>query len=542
MKSFSMARTNGPLAAALLVALVAGLWLRCFQIGDQILMDDEVNSIVKLASSDYRGIFLSFGREDYSIPMTLFFKWLEAKGRLSEAWMLAPSVVFGSAACIFAVAVVRRGFPVLTVALLAALLAASPLLVLYARQARPYAITLFLVLVAMWSAYRWMSDRHVWQAALYAICAAVAAWLHVILVPIVVAPWLYFLARWVRGGRKDAAMLRAIAIAAGSALALMIALLAPPFVEDWQSLRAKTGHELPTLASTARTVLMLEGTGQAMLGAAIALLAALGARQLWRDHPGPTRYVGCVLALHTAAIVLSGAVWLSHPLILSRYLLVLVPFLLFAAAVGFETLIARAAAAWVHWAVAALFVAATFASGPLPAVLGHPNAFVQHKMYFVDFDPEHNPELPYLRAGPIPDFYRELGKLPPRSKVIIEAPWRFESMFNRLALFQEIHRQRVQIGMVGALCPPGAFLEQPRYLHHRFRHFIDLSQPVESLRRQADYVIFHRKLDMGNMIEPWQSYGGQGLPPVDACIAAFVKSVGTPVFQDETVTVFQLRP
>src|ERR1043165_8443526 len=253
MESFSMARRHGPLAIALLAALVAGLWLRCYQIGDQILMDDEVNAIVKLAASDYRGIFLSFGMTDHSIPMTLLFKWLEARGRLSEAWMLAPSVVFGTAACIFGVAVVRRIFPVLTVALLAALLAGSPLLVLYARQARPYAITLFLVLVAMWSAYRWMSERRAWQASLYATCAAAAAWLHVILIPIVVAPWLFFLARWVRGDHKDPTMLRAIAIAAGAALALMIALLAPPFIADWQTLRAKTGQELPTFASMART-------------------------------------------------------------------------------------------------------------------------------------------------------------------------------------------------------------------------------------------------------------------------------------------------
>jgi hypothetical protein len=103
-----------------------------------------------------------------------------------------------------------------------------------------------------------------------------------------------------------------------------------------------------------------------------------------------------------------------------------------------------------------------------------------------------------------------------------------------------VHRQHVEIGMVGTLCPPGAFAEQPQAFRNKFRHFIDLSRPVEELRRRADYVVFHRHLELSNMTKPWMTYGGKGLPPVDACIAAFRQSVGTPVFEDETITVFDL--
>ena len=35
---------------------------------------------------------------------------------------------------------------------------------------------------------------------------------------------------------------------------------------------------------------------------------------------------------------------------------------------------------------------------------------------------------------------------------------------------------------------------------------------------------------------------GRALPPVEACIAEFKQRVGAPVFEDETITVFALRP
>jgi hypothetical protein len=162
-------------------------------------------------------------------------------------------------------------------------------------------------------------------------------------------------------------------------------------------------------------------------------------------------------------------------------------------------------------------------------------------VYFFDYDPAHNEVVPVLQPGPMPQFYRELGKLPPGSKTLIEAPWRFESIFNREPYFQEVHRQHVEIGMVGAVCPPGAFAEQPRGFKNKFRHFIDLGQPLADLRKRADYLVFHRNLELSNMTQPWQSYGGKALPPVDACIEHFRKALGEPVFTDETITVFGLR-
>ena len=49
------------------------------------------------------------------------------------------------------------------------------------------------------------------------------------------------------------------------------------------------------------------------------------------------------------------------------------------------------------------------------------------------------------------------------------------------------------------------------------------------------------KKDVFNLTEPWVTYDGRGLPPVDGCIEAFRKALGAPIFTDETITVFALR-
>jgi hypothetical protein len=179
--------------------------------------------------------------------------------------------------------------------------------------------------------------------------------------------------------------------------------------------------------------------------------------------------------------------------------------------------------------------------GPLPAALRYPNAFFSHQAFFGDFDESRNAILPFLRKGPMPTFYEQLGQRSPGELTLIEAPWRFESMFNRQPVFQATHRQHVRIGMLGGVCPPGSYGEHPRLFPNRFRNFVDMGWPDERIRAQGDYLVLHRKLELENMTEPWQSLDGKGLPPIEHCIEAFKERFGAPVFEDDVITVFSLQ-
>lgn len=535
------ARSMERLAWLLIIAFA--LWLRSFQLGDQILIDDELHSLAKLTTSDYRGIATSLGLLDHSIPLTLFYKWIALQGWLSEASMRALPWLAGVCAATFA-AIVARHHALRTEALLfGALVAGSPLLVLFTRQARPYAITLFFGLVAVWAAWRWSRSGRRGYVFLHLGTGALAAWFHPIVVPFVFGVWAFFLMEWLAGERRDTRRLGEIVGWGVLAGALTVVLLLPAVLDDWTSIRHKIGSGHATFRSAWRTMHTLSGTGSTVLLVVMLALAMLGTASLWRRYRRATRFALTLVGLQVACVLASGAAWLDHALVLSRYTLLCLPFLLFAVSAGFAL-----CAQWVfpqRPAIAATagvaLLAALYASGPLPAALTYPNAFFEHYIYFLDFDPRHNEVVPYLASGPMPAFYKELGNLPPASRTLIEAPWRFESSFNRQPYFQRIHRQRVEIGMVGELCPPGTYGEQARTFPNRFRHFINLARPLDELRRRGDFVVFHRRLDLANLTEPWMSYDGHGLPPVDGCIEAFRKALGAPIFTDETITVFALR-
>jgi hypothetical protein len=530
------------LAATLVAAFAAGVFLRVHQVPIQIPLDDEWHAIAKASESSYRQIVLSFGLADHSIPLSLAVRWLIGAGRLSEAWLFAPPIAAGVLACVLLVVSVRKVIPPVALATYSGLLAISPLLVLYARQARPYAFTLLLCLVAAWAAYRWWRDGKALYAAVYLVAAPLAVWMHLIVAPFALGVWVVFLAEWLLDPRRDRQRLVALLAVGALAAAITAALVVPPLVADWGNLKAKAAADFPNLHSLERMAALMAGTASSLPALGLALLAAPGIVLLHRARPGPTRFVLALLALQVAAVLASHAYLLHYGLVLARYLLILLPFFLLAAAVGLAWLVEPLArfGRWIPWTCAAGVVAGLVALGPLPAALYRPNSFFQHHIYFFDFEEAENLVAAALKPGPMPEFYRRLGAEPAGSRVLIEAPWRHESIFNRLPYFQQVHGQRVKIGMVGKLCPPGAYAEYPRLYRNKFRNLVDLSKPIEALRREGDFVVFHRTLQLPNLTKPWQYEGGLSLPPVDACIVRFSSMFGPPVFEDATITVFAL--
>lgn len=525
------------------MALAAGLFARLFQIGLQIPMDDEWHAIAKAASASPREIVLSFGLADHSIPVTLYYRALIEAGWLSEAWMYAVPLAAGIAMAVALVAAARKAATPLALGLYAGLLAISPLLVLYARQARPYALSVALALAAAWAAYRWWQAGKFRHAALYLLCAPLAAWLHLVVAPFVLGVWIVLLAEWIASPRRDAQRLVAMAILGATAALLTAALVGPPLWNDLANVRAKAAQDFPTLRTAERMAALYAGTGSAVPAAVMGALAAIGVVSLGRRAPQATRFAVALVALQVASVLASRAYLLHYPLVLGRYLLVCLPLLLLAVAAGAAAVLAplarRAAAA--PWVAGGAALSALVAMGPLPKALDYPNSFFGNHLYFFEFDEAENAVSAVLRPGPMPDFYRRLAQEPPGSLTLIEAPWRFESIFNRLPVFQEVHRQIVKVGMVGGLCPPGGRAEEPRRFRNRFRNVVDLARPAQELGREAGYVVFHRALELPNLTGPWLLEGGRTLPDVGPCIERFVAAFGPPAYEDATITVFALR-
>jgi len=96
---------------ALLASCVAlGTYLRATQLPSQILVDDEWHAVHALLHLDARAIATNFGTADYSIPLTLYDRFLALHGGLSEWQMHVPPLVAG-----IALLVVAHGYAALTV-------------------------------------------------------------------------------------------------------------------------------------------------------------------------------------------------------------------------------------------------------------------------------------------------------------------------------------------------------------------------------------------------------------------------------------------
>ena len=187
-------------------------------------------------------------------------------------------------------------------------------------------------------------------------------------------------------------------------------------------------------------------------------------------------------------------------------------------------------------------VAALVVLGPLPKALDYPNSFFQHHVYFFEFDERENLGRGGARPGPMPEFYRRLAAEPAGSRTLIEAPWRYESIFNRQPYFQQVHRQRVKIGMIGRPVPAGRARRVAAALSRTSSATWSTSPgPPDVLRREADFVVFHRTLQLAQPHRAMAVRGRAGrCRPSARASSGSPQLFGPPVFEDATITVFAL--
>jgi len=273
MRSLALAAWLGLFGTAVLV----GAYLRLDQFFDQVLIDDEWHAVHQVLQRSPAQMFLDFGWSDYSIPLGML-DWYESRWfGLSETGMRLPMLACGLATLVALPLFVARSTSRATAALFAYLLAVSPLLVIYSRMARPYAITLLLGWIAHAVYHRYhAAPRGEWRTGTaYALAAPLAIWLHPIAAPFALAPLAWGLLDLRRPGpRPRADRVRRLAALALPTAALVAVLILPPLLTNPQSLIAKGGADTPSLAT-------LVGAFYAWLGtpSTLAVVLCVGERR-----------------------------------------------------------------------------------------------------------------------------------------------------------------------------------------------------------------------------------------------------------------------
>jgi hypothetical protein len=526
--------------AVIAIAIVAGAFLRWYQLGIQVLLDDEWHALNKLLRADAWNIATSFGYADHSIPLTLYYRFLLEHGGLTEWVVHAPMLIAGIALLFVAPLLLRRTTTLPVAAAWVVLLAISPLLVYHSRTARPYALTSLLTLVAIVAFRRWWQNGSVSWGAAYVGATFLAGYLHPTTLPFTLLPFVYYGALALlqtRGGALHQAwpaMRRIIALGLATAIPLAAA-LGPPLYYDWRTLQVRSGVDWVSLESAYRTDLLLFGVAQPAAFVILALLSVYGVVRRWARDRDEAGYFATLIVGGAIAVASAGSLYISHPLVLARYLLPVLPLLLLFLAEGVAACLDRLPLAPLRPVALVVLGTLLWFVGPMPDYLYYPNQFMGHLRFQYDYDPAHNPYIQQVPRDPIPEFYRGLAQQPPASLTLIEAPWRLESHFNPQPLYQSVHRQMVKIGLVTPICGVRDYGEYPATVPGlRLHQFAHLSSILDGKSYGADYLVIH--------LAPWNPPHDASYewPDVASCLPMIETRLGSPIYRDAQIVVFAL--
>lgn len=448
--------------------VLAGTGLRLWNLRDQVMGGDELHAVRAVAERPASEILTRYSLVDYSLPITAFHRLLLDWGwSLSEMGFRLPSLLCGLAALIvvpwaFAGRVER--LPVMVLGWLAAI---SPALVLYSRIARSYMPMILLAFAAVMAFERWWNGGSRRAAVLYVVLGALAVWVHLGAGPIVAAPFVFALGDVARS--RAWRRLRELA-ALGLALVAAMALYLVPAGRSLLRLVGNKHQEIDVPLGTVWDVLRLQaGTRSWALAALFWLAAVAGLVLLLRRQPRTGLFTLTVAGVHLAGILALSPLGLNHPIVLNRYLLPALPFVLLWVAVALGSL----------WRVAAgLFVVALLGLGPFPAPGYLGSSFMHHNDFVGFYSP-----LSTIPDEAVPAVYRQ-----PLAGPVLEAPWSTVWEQNRtFYVYQRLHGQRVMVS---------APMDVPRGTGIELRNEVE-PEPAAILASPARTLIVHVRL-------PWE--------------------------------------
>ena len=528
----------------LLGAVVVGAAIRLDQIREQIVLDDEWHALHAILRFGYGRILTHFGWTDVCIPLAVFDKLVADTVGLSETWMRLPVLLAGIGSLFVIPLMLRTWVGRSASTSFAWLLAVSPLHVFFSRFARPYAISLLLVMVGGLAFARWVEDGRPRWKALSVGGFVLGPYFHLAVLPVVVATiglGLVDAVGWRRTeARRPGEMVRlAAAVAVG--LAVLVGL---PLAADHAALAYKAGRARLGAAMAAGALELMAGTARTPLLVGLVALVLAGGLLLARERPRLLLVLGTMALAGPAAIVIVRPVSVDQPIVAARYCLVALPVMLLLAGLtlarGEEWLRARGVP-WPSGALTALGVVGLLLGGPLPRIHARPNNWTNHGWFQYAYDPA---RLDWRCPQEVPRFYRELGARPPRSVRIVEAPWwhAWENVY--FPCYQRVHRQYMAIGFVAGLDRAASPTGLPRAAElpllapggrFRFRNFIHVFDDAGLRGHAIRYVVFHRSLETEMGVDS-SDYRVDIAPWIDYYRSRY----GPPVYEDGTLLAFDV--
>ncbi|MDX2463898.1 MAG: glycosyltransferase family 39 protein [Porticoccus sp.] len=526
--------------ATFLSIISFGIYLRLNQIAVQVLLDDEWHVIHQLLDKTPVELLLTFGLADFSIPLSLLF-WTEIElFGLSEMSMRWPMVIGGIASLIIIPLYVRKYFDDKVILVFSVLLAISPMLVWYSRTARPYALTLLFSFLAVVAIHKYIeADRSFWKPGLvYAVFAILSAWLHLISLPIVLAPFLAL--GFPALVNRNWGQVRRLCWLGLITLVGLLAVLLPPMLGNPEALSVKLGAAIPELQTYYGVLFFWLGTSSTSVVLVGGILATIGVRPLFRTLPiAPSLLTGLIMTL--CVIIMTQPAWVHYPLTLARYLLPAILLLLLSVSLGISQISAAIShrlgrfggLSSVVTTLPVLLLMCYYS--PLSGILANPNSNSLHSVFRFDFRPEKNLISLYQSDFPVSPFWYQLAALPRDTLKIAASPFSFESHHWDAARWEQISHQRVMPGYLVGFCADHRWGEVPNNRSYKFKNVGYLSDQSDLVKRGFDLVAYQK---------PYKVMTNQGEKEfgIDTanCESKLREQFPTPIYEDRWLLVFPL--
>jgi hypothetical protein len=519
---------------------VLGLYLRLDQFGLQVLLDDEWHVIHQLLAKSPGELVQTFGAADFSIPLALLY-WLELKlFGLSEIGMRWPMMLAGIVFLCVSPLYLRSFFDDKVALIFMFMIAISPRLIIYSKTARPYALTLLLSLLAIGLLQRFVNleKPSFMSGALYVLCAVTSSWLHLISLPLVVAPFaVYGIPALLNRDWKRVGRLFKLGLVT---LAALLTVVLPPMLGHPEALAVKLGAQMPEIQTYYGLLYVWMGTSSLAVVLIGLLLAGLGASAVWREFPiTPSILTGMALTL--GLILLTQPAWVQYPLTLSRYLLPAMPLFLLAIAAGVSrcsdglTDKLGVTGSYVSVVVFASVLLLMAFYSPLPKMLARPNSNMLHSVYQFDYREDKNLVIQYQEDFPVSPFWQKLAALPTDSIKIAATPFSFETHHWDAARWEQISHQRVMPGYLTGFCDGSWWGEVPRDRGYRFRNVGYLSDQDDLLKRGFDLLVYQKPVRL-----PGADKNEGFALTATQCEPTIREHYPVPVYEDQWVVVFPL--
>ena len=517
------------LAAAFLLGAVLRLW----NLGPQVMSDDELHAVRAALAHPLSKILVTYQRTDNTIPLTALYRvFLDLGVKLSEWTVRLPIVISGllllAAAPLWAAR--RLGWGTATV--FAFLLAISPGLVFYSRIARSYAPIVLFGFGALAAFETWWRRPEDWRpGAAYVVFAALAAWFHLGAAPFVVSPFL-FAAGDALVRRDRGRFLRLAALGVATVLAFL-AFLVPAWDTLTVLVKEKKGDLRLTWTIVKDLLLLMSGSRFAWVAVLVGIAAAAGLARLFKTDRRLALFSLTAVLGHVAGLLYLAPVGHDHPLISFRYILVVMPWVLLWVAAGLgphppapspappltpspgegetdgvsdgrgrpspgEGVLGRGGRGDggegrrpLTPAIALVLLILLVWAGPFLDPPLWRTSFAHHNDYMTFMWPR-----PGVGPRQVPDFYRTLADSAEPGAVsdaILEYPWMAVWKVNRaFYLYEEIHGRQVVVA------PARALLADERLA---FRNMVP-GTPEGFLASRARWLVVHRNLTQEEMKIP----------------------------------------